>query len=78
MFKDARPTQNDEFYLVTDTEGNIGIICFWNLIEVTDPELLQKKKLILKVTNSYIAFKNFLKKHGQTKPYKVFGILCAL
>ena len=43
MFKDARLTQNDEFYLVTDTEGNIGIICFWNLIEVTDPELLQKK-----------------------------------
>jgi hypothetical protein len=42
---------------------------------VTDPELLQKKKLILKVTNSYIAFKNFLKKHGQNKPYKVFGIL---
>jgi hypothetical protein len=37
------PTQNDEFYLATDTEGNIGIICFWNLIEVTDPELLQKK-----------------------------------
>ena len=68
-------TQNDEFYLVTDTEGNIGIICFWNPTEVTDPELLQKKKLILKVTNSYITFKNFLKKHGQNKPYKVFGIL---
>ena len=45
MFKDARLTQNDEFYLVTDTEGNIGIICFWNPIEVTDPELLQKKKI---------------------------------
>jgi hypothetical protein len=45
MFKDAvRLTQNNEFYLVTDTEGNIGIICFWNPIEVTDPELLQKKK----------------------------------
>jgi hypothetical protein len=29
--------------MFTDTEGNIGIICFWNLIEVTDPELLQKK-----------------------------------
>jgi hypothetical protein len=44
MFKDVvRLTQNDEFYLVTDTKGNIGIICFWNLIEVTDPELLQKK-----------------------------------
>jgi hypothetical protein len=42
MFKDARLTQNDEFYLVTDTEGNIGIICFWNLIEVTDPQLLQR------------------------------------
>jgi hypothetical protein len=41
MFKDVvRPTQNDEFYLVTDTEG---IICFWNPIEVTDPQLLQKK-----------------------------------
>jgi hypothetical protein len=35
-------TQNDEFYLIIDTEGNIGIICFWNPIEVTDPELLQK------------------------------------
>jgi hypothetical protein len=23
-------------------KGNIGIICFWNPIEVTDPELLQK------------------------------------
>ena len=45
MFKDVvSPTQNDEFYLVTDTEGNIGIICFWNPIEVTDPELLLKKK----------------------------------
>ena len=32
MFKDAVPlSQNDEFYLVTDTEGN------------TDTELLQKK-----------------------------------
>ena len=36
------PTQNDEFYLVIDTEGNIDITCFWNPIEVTDPELLQK------------------------------------
>ncbi len=45
MFKDVvRLTQNDEFYLVTDIEGNIGIICFWNPVEVTDPELLQKKK----------------------------------
>jgi hypothetical protein len=36
MFKDAvRPTQNDEFYLLTDTEGNISIICFWNPIEET-------------------------------------------
>jgi hypothetical protein len=36
MFKDAvRPTHNDEFYLLTDTEGNIGIICFWNPIEET-------------------------------------------
>ena len=57
MFKDVvRPTQNDEFYLVTDTEGNIGIICFWNPIEVTDPELL-----LLKVTNSYIAFNKLFK-----------------
>ena len=32
MFKDAVPlSQNDEFYLITDTEGN------------TDTELLQKK-----------------------------------
>jgi hypothetical protein len=62
MFKDVvRPTQNDEFYLVTDTEGNIGIICFWNPVEVTDPELLQKKKKILKVTNSYIAFNKLFK-----------------
>ena len=62
MFKDVvRLTQNDEFYLVTDTEGNIGIICFWNPIEVTDPELLQKKILILKVTNSYIAFNKLFK-----------------
>jgi hypothetical protein len=31
MFKDAvHLTRNDEFYLVTDTEGNKGIICFWN------------------------------------------------
>jgi hypothetical protein len=61
MFKDVvRLTQNDEFYLVTDTEGNIGIICFWNPVEVTDPELLQKKK-ILKVTNSYIVFNKLFK-----------------
>ena len=46
MFKDVvRLTQNDEFYLVTDTEGNIGIICFWNPVEMTDPELLQKNKI---------------------------------
>jgi hypothetical protein len=62
MFKDVvRLTQNDEFYLVTDTEGNIGIICFWNPVEVTDPELLQKKKKILKVTNSYIVFNKLFK-----------------
>jgi hypothetical protein len=62
MFKDVvRPTQNDEFYLVTDTEGNIGIICFWNPVEVTDPELLLKKKKILKVTNSYIVFNKLFK-----------------
>ena len=42
MFKDVRPAQNDEFYLVTDTEGNIGIICFWNLIEVTDQSSCKK------------------------------------
>ena len=53
-------TQNDEFYLIIDTEGNIGIICFWNPIEVTDPELLQKI-LILKVTNSYIVFNKLFK-----------------
>ena len=62
MFKDAvRPTQNDEFYLLTDTEGNISIICFWNPVEVTDPELLQKKMKSLKVTNSYIAFNKLFK-----------------
>ena len=75
MFKDARLTQNDEFYLVTDTEGNIGIICFWNLIEVTDPELLQKKIIDTEGNKFIHCFKNFLKKHGQNKPYKVFGIL---
>ena len=49
MFKDAVPLfQNDEFYLVTDTEGN------------TDTELLQKK-LILKVTYLYIAFNKLFK-----------------
>jgi hypothetical protein len=43
MFKDVvHLSQNDEFYLVIDTEGNIGIICFWNPTEVTDPELPQK------------------------------------
>jgi hypothetical protein len=48
MFKDAVPlSQNDEFYLVTDTEGN------------TNTELLQKKKIILKVTNSNIVLTNF-------------------
>ena len=44
MFKDAvRLTQNDEFYLVTDTEGNIGIICFWNPIEETAQNSCKKK-----------------------------------
>jgi hypothetical protein len=33
---------------------------FWNPIEVTDPELLQKI-LILKVTNSYIVFNKLFK-----------------
>ena len=51
MFKDAvHLSQNDEFYLVTDTEGN------------TDLELLQKidtegNKLMQCLTN-------FLKEHG--------------
>jgi hypothetical protein len=44
LYKAHNIPNNDEFYLVTDTEGNIGIICFWNPIAVTDPELLQKKK----------------------------------
>ena len=57
MFKDAvRPTQNDEFYLLTDTEGNISIICFWNPIEETAQNSCKKKMKSLKVTNSYIAF----------------------
>jgi hypothetical protein len=43
-------TQNDEFYLVTDTEGNIGIICFWNPIEVTDPQLLQRNMAKISLT----------------------------
>jgi len=64
MFKDAvRLTQNDEFYLVTDTEGNIGIICFWNPIEETAQNSC-KKKLIMKVTNSYIAFNKHWEKNS--------------
>jgi hypothetical protein len=42
MFKDVHLSQNDEFYLVIDTEGNIGITCIWNPTEVTVPELPQK------------------------------------
>jgi len=34
---------------------------FLESIEETDPELLQKIKLILKVTNSYIAFNKLFK-----------------
>jgi hypothetical protein len=45
MFKDAvRPTQNDEFYLLTDTEGNISIICFWNPIEETAQNSCKKNE----------------------------------
>ena len=45
MFKDAvRPTQNDEFYLLTDTEGNISIICFWNPIEETAQNSYKKNE----------------------------------
>jgi hypothetical protein len=45
MFKDAvRPTHNDEFYLLTDTEGNIGIICFWNPIEETAQNSCKKNE----------------------------------
>jgi hypothetical protein len=43
MFKDAVPLfQNDEFYLVTDTEGN------------TDTELLQKKLNVSEWSNMYL------------------------
>jgi hypothetical protein len=38
---------NDDYYLVTDSEGNIGNMRFFRLIpepQVTEPELLQENK----------------------------------
>ena len=47
-FKDAvHLSHNDDYYLVTDTEGNIGNMLFFRPIsepQVTEPELLQENK----------------------------------
>jgi hypothetical protein len=47
-FKDAvHLSPNDDYYLVTDSEGNVGNMRFFRPIpepQVTEPELLQENK----------------------------------
>ena len=77
MFKDVvHLSQNDEFYLVIDTEGNIGIICFWNPIEVTDPQLLQRNMAKISLTR-YLEYcepnKEKMAKLSLARNFKVSG-----
>jgi hypothetical protein len=48
-FKDAvHLSPNDDYYLVTDSEGNIGNMRFFRPIpepQVTEPELLQENRI---------------------------------
>jgi hypothetical protein len=77
-FKDAvHLSPNDDYYLVTDTEGNIGNMLFFRPIsepQVTEPELLQENKndivgnTILHCGNLMDMFNKFYKEHGQNEP----------
>ena len=77
-FKDAvHLSPNDDYYLVTDSEGNIGNMHFLHPIpesQVTKPELLQENKNDI-VGNKTLhcgklmdMFKKFYKEHGQNEP----------
>jgi hypothetical protein len=56
-FKDAvHLSPNDDYYLVTDSEGNIGNMHFLRPIpepQVTEPELLQENKNDIVANKSY-------------------------
>jgi len=77
-FKDAvHLSPNDDYYLVTDSERNIGNMHFLRPIpepQVTEPELLQKNKndivgnKILHCGKLMDMFNKFYKKHGQNEP----------
>jgi hypothetical protein len=77
-FKDAvHLSPNDDYYLVTDSEGNIGNRRFFRPIpepQVTEPELLQENKndivgnKILHCGKLMDMFDKFYKEHGQNEP----------
>ncbi|CAC9611893.1 hypothetical protein [uncultured Gammaproteobacteria bacterium] len=77
-FKDAvHLSPNDDYYLVTDSEGNIGNMRFFRPIpepQVTEPELLQENKndivgnKILHCGKLMDMFNKFYKEHGQNEP----------
>ena len=77
-FKDAvHLSPNDDYYLVTDSEGNIGNMRFFRPIpepQVTEPELLQENKndivgnKILHCGKSMDMFNKFYKEHGRNEP----------
>ena len=77
-FKDAvHLSPNDDYYLVTDSEGNIGNMRFLHPIpepQVTKPELLQENKndivgnKILHCGKLMDMFNKFYKEHGQNEP----------
>jgi hypothetical protein len=54
-FKDAvHLSPNDDYYLVTDSEGNIGNMPFFRPIpepQVTEPKLLQENKAMILLSN---------------------------
>jgi hypothetical protein len=76
-FKDAvRLSPTDDYYLVTDSEGNIGNMRFLRPIpepQVTEPELLQENKngivgnKILHCGKLMDMFNKFYKEHGQNE-----------
>ena len=77
-FKDAvHLSPNDDYYLVTDSEGNIGNMRFFRPIpepQVTELELLQENKndivgnKILHCGKLMDMFNKFYEEHGQNEP----------